>query len=246
MGIFAHREQILRHHAYWDKKPALRMVYSGFYRLIATHLSGLPNGKVVELGSGIGNIKETIPYCITTDMFPTPWSDKVENAYSLSFNDETVSDLILVDVFHHLQFPGTALAEFFRVLMPGGKVLLFEPCISMLGLLVYGVFHQERIKINHPIQWTARSEQSLTNPEYYTSQGNATRIFLDHSHQEQLSVWTRIEITRLSAIAYLASGGYTKPQLVTEKAFPILRMPERLFDLFPTVFAIRMLVVLTK
>lgn len=246
MGIFAHREQILRHHAHWDKKPALRMVYREFYRLIATRLSGLSNGKVVELGSGIGNIKETIPYCITTDMFPTPWSDQVENAYQLSFESETISDLILVDVFHHLQFPGTALGEFFRVLMPGGKVLLFEPCVSLLGLFVYGVFHQERIKIKHSIQWAARSDQSLTNPEYYTSQGNATKIFLDHSYQEQLKMWSKIEVSRLSGVAYLASGGYTKPQLVTEKAFPILKVPERLFDLFPAIFATRMLVVLTK
>lgn len=246
MGIFAHREQILRHHAYWDKKPALREVYSGFYRLIASHLSGLPGGKVVELGSGIGNIKETLPDCITTDMFPTPWSDQVENAYHLTFEAESVSDLILVDVFHHLQFPGTALVEFNRVLMPGGKVLLFEPCISLLGLLIYGIFHQEGIKINHSIQWTARSDHSLINPEYYTSQGNATQIFLDHSYRDQLKMWGKVEIIRLSAATYLASGGYTKPQLITERAFPILRMTERFFDLFPMIFATRMLVVLTK
>ncbi len=246
MGIFAHREQILRHHDYWDKKPALRQAYSRFYHLILAQLSDLPDRKVVELGSGIGNIKETIPYCITTDMFPTPWSDRVENAYHLSFEDGTISDLILVDVFHHLQFPGTALAEFHRVLRPGGRVLLFEPCISVLGLFVYGLFHQEGVKLRHPIQWQAGPGQSLANPEYYTSQGNATKIFLDDSHQEQLKMWADIRVIRLSALAYLASGGYTKPQLLADGALPALSILERFFNLFPGIFATRMLVVLPK
>ncbi len=246
MGIFAHQEQILHHHEYWEKKPLLRSVYRGFYRLIASQLSGLPDSRVVELGSGIGNIKVAIPTCITTDMFPTPWSERVENAYRLSFEDGTVSDLILVDVFHHLQFPGTALAEFFRVLRPGGKVLMFEPCISLLGLLVYGVFHQEGVKLHHTLQWEAGPDQPLMNPEYYTSQGNATKIFLDHAYRNQLNMWSKIEVTRLSAITYLASGGYTKPQLISEKALPALSVPERFLNLFPTLFATRMLVVLTK
>jgi SAM-dependent methyltransferase len=136
MGIFAHREQIMHHHKNWDRKPALRIAYARFYRLIASQLSNLPDSKVIELGSGIGNITQFIPNCLTTDLFLTPWSEQVENAYHFSFQDETVSDLILVDVFHHLQYPGTALAEFQRVLRPGGKVLMIEPAISALGYLL--------------------------------------------------------------------------------------------------------------
>ena len=71
-------------------------------------------GSVVELGSGIGNIKEVIPKCLCTDLFPNPWLDYVENAYALSFGSASVSNLILFDVFHHLKYPGTALQEFHR------------------------------------------------------------------------------------------------------------------------------------
>jgi SAM-dependent methyltransferase len=246
MGIFTHREQIMRLHEHWNRKPALQKVYSKFYRLIASHLTNQPDSKVVELGSGIGNLKEIIPQCITTDMFPTPWSELVENAYELSFQDETLSDLILVDVFHHLQYPGTALTEFHRVLKKGGQVLIFEPCISVAGLIVFGLLHPEGLKFNHSIQWTVPPNQMLESPEYYTSQGNATRIFLGSSYRKRLELWREIKVTRLSASSYVASGGYTKPQMLPDKLLPLLGTTERLFDLLPWLFATRMLVILVK
>jgi SAM-dependent methyltransferase len=245
VGIFAHREQILYHHRYWDKKPALRAAYGRFYRLIASNLSP-QHDRIVELGSGIGNIKEYLPDCLTTDMFPTPWSEQVENAYHLSFQDGSVSDLILVDVFHHLQYPGSALQEFWRVLRPGGRVLMIEPCISMLGSLVFGVLHPEGLRRGHEIQWEAPFGANLSDPAYYTSQGNATSVFLSKQYEDQLASWKERTVTRLSAVGYLASGGYTKPQLVPNALMPYLRVSEHFFDSFPDLFATRMLVVLTR
>lgn len=246
MGIFAHQEQIMNHHEQWDRKPALRMAYGRFYRLISSHLSNLPEGKIVELGSGMGNIKEFIPNCLTTDMFPTPWSEQVENAYHLTFQNESISDLIMVDVFHHLQYPGAALAEFHRVLRPDGKVLMIEPSIGALGFLVFGFLHPEGIKTNHNIQWMPPIDADLKNPEYYTSQGNATQIFIRREFREHLKDWSQVQVVRFSAISYLASGGYTKPQLAPLGLMAFLRATERFFDLLPALFATRMLVILTK
>ncbi len=245
MGIFAHKEQIQSHHEHWNRKPELRRVYRGFYRLIASHLSNLPSRRIVELGSGIGSIKDVIPDCLTTDMFMTPWNDQVENAYHLSFQSGTVSDLIMVDVFHHLEYPGTALAEFHRVLQSGGKVLIFEPFTSVLGLVVYGLLHSEGLRIHHKIQWLAPPGAELDFPAYYTSQGNATRVFSGRAHQEELEQWSRREVVRLSAFDYLATGGYTRPQLAPGRTMPFLHLSGRLFEFLPAVFATRMLVVLT-
>jgi len=120
MEISSHQDQILENEELWKGKPLLRELYRGFHELIAQNLSRRPGGAIVELGSGIGSIKQVIPECLCTDLFPNPWIDRVENAYALSFADGTVSDLILFDVFHHLRYPGAALQEFRRVLMPGG------------------------------------------------------------------------------------------------------------------------------
>ena len=246
MGIFLHQDLIEKNHEYWNQKPLLQALYGDFYRLIARHLSKLPESKIVELGSGLGNIHQVIPNCVRTDLFLNAWIDQIENAYQLSFPDESISDLILTDVFHHLKYPGTALKEFLRVLRPGGRVIMLEPCLSALGLMVYGVFHDEPIAILKEIQWEAPQGWSPANIGYYAAQGNASRIFLGKHFRHKLCDWQKIETKRISAIAYVASGGFSKPQLYPASALPWIRRLEKGLGLFPTLFATRLLVILEK
>jgi hypothetical protein len=246
MGISLHQDLIDKNQEYWNQKPLLKTLYGDFYRRIASHLSNLPESKIVELGSGLGNIHEVIPNCIRTDLFPNPWIDQVENAYQLSFAAESVSDLILTDVFHHLKYPGTALKDFFRVLRKGGRVIMLEPCMSALGLLVYGILHDEPIAVTKNIEWDAPEGWSPKNIDYYAAQGNASRVFVGQSFRNKLGDWRTIRTQRHSAIAYAASGGFSKPQLYPTSALPLIRKLEKVLDLFPPLFATRLLVILEK
>ena len=246
MGIHLHQDSIEKNSEYWNRKPLLQTLYGDFYRLVAKNLSNLSESRVVELGSGLGNIHEVIPNCLRTDLFPNPWIDQIENAYALSFPDETISDLILTDVFHHLKYPGTALKEFLRVLRRGGRVIMLEPCLSALGLLVYGVLHDEPIAVTQNIEWEAPAGWSPERVDYYAAQGNASRIFLGNDFRHRLGDWQKLETVRLSAIAYAASGGFSKPQLYPTAALPLIRKLENILNLFPSLFATRLLVILEK
>lgn len=241
-----HNDEIHENAVAWERKPTLQRCYKQFHELIASHLSRLPQGKVVELGSGIGNIKETIPECIRTDLFENPWLDQIENAYALSFEDGSVADLILFDVFHHLRHPGFALQEFARVLKPGGRVHIFEPRISLLGRLVYGTCHPEPIGWRDPIEWEAPRDWSPGQIDYYAAQGNATRLFVLGQDMDQWSGWRLVTCEQRSALAYVLSGGYSKPQLYPTAAYPLIKRLEQCADWLPAVFATRLLVVLEK
>ncbi len=116
-------------------------------------------GLVVELGSGMGHIKEHLPDCITTDLFPNEWLDRVEDAYHLTFDTGAVSHLILFDVWHHLAYPGTALGEFHRVLVDRGKVIIFDPAMGVLGRFVFGNFHDAK----KYVQFQTKHSQHCTN-----------------------------------------------------------------------------------
>ncbi|MBI3173102.1 MAG: methyltransferase domain-containing protein [Chloroflexi bacterium] len=212
---------------------------------MAHHLSQV-NGPSVELGSGMGSIHEVLPDCIRTDLFPYPWLDQVENAYKLNFANAALSNLLMVDVFHHLRYPGTALKEFQRVLQPGGRVIMMEPGLSLLGHLVYGPLHVEPIGKAVDLQWSAPEGWSPDDMDYYAAQGNATRIFVQKYFAERLGDWNILEVKRIAALAYVASGGYSGPQLYPTAAYPLMKSIEKIFQPFPALFATRLLVVLEK
>lgn len=246
MGINLHQDLINKNHEYWNRKPLLRVVYRDFYQLIAGKLSNLPDSKIAELGSGLGNIHSVIPQCVRTDLFLYPWIDQVENAYKLSFESVSVSDLILTDVFHHLKYPGTALDELYRVLRRGGRVIMLEPCMSLLGGLVYGAFHSEPIAVTRKIEWSVPEGWLPEHIDYYAAQGNATRIFVGRKYAPYLKKWSKVETIRLSALAYAASGGYSVSQLYPTAMLPVLKRMEKILDRFPALFATRLLVILEK
>lgn len=243
--IDRHNEEICRNRENWCKKPLLQMVYGDFYRLIDSQLNHDATGPVVELGSGIGAISEFIPDCIRTDLFPNPWIDRVENAYRLSFVDESVGNLILFDIFHHLRYPGTALCELHRVLAVGGRVIVFEPCISLLGLLVYGLGHEEPLRLGQRIEYYAPDGWTPEQDTYYAAQGNACRFF-NRTFETDFPQWRIVHKQRLAAFSYVLSGGYSRRQLYPDRWYPLMKKIDSLGSLAPWFTATRLMIVLEK
>jgi SAM-dependent methyltransferase len=238
-----HNVEIHQNRENWDRKPALRAIYANFYREIVARIRRDVNGKIVELGSGIGNIKSFVPDCVTTDLFPNPWIDQVEDAYQLSFESGSVSNLILFDVWHHLQFPGSALKEFRRVLAPGGRIIVFDPAMGLVGRFVFGCFHHEPLGLSQPIAWDAPHGSSSKEFGYYAAQGNASRIFAKSEFKARLAEWHATELTYFSGLAYVATGGFRGPQIVPGFVLDWLTSVDLVLSKFPWI-ASRMLVVL--
>ena len=241
-----HNIEIQRNRAVWARKPLLQETYRSFYGEITCQIdAGIP-GLVVELGSGMGSIKQVIPQCITTDLFPNPWLDRQENAYRLSFATGSVSHLILFDVWHHLRYPGNALHEFHRVLAPGGRLILFEPAASWFGKLVYQLFHHEPVGMDDPLEWDAPAGFSADDAGYFAAQGSATRFFWWGEAKNRLAGWKLKEIHPITSFAYLATGGFSGPQLGGRTLHRLMGQLDRFARHFPRAFATRLLIVLEK
>ena len=241
-SIEQHLKEIVHNEKRLRTKPLLKQIYKDFYLQISQNLSNNTDGLTVELGSGIADIKSVIPNCIRTDLFGNESIDQVENAYQLSFENDSVSNLILFDVFHHLRYPGTAFKEFRRVLKDDGHVIILEPYISLLGRIIFGLFHHEPIAMKGKIEWDAPSDWNPSAIDYYAAQGNATRIFFQNM---PLSEWSLITKTHLSALAYAASGGYSGPQLYPDATYGWALRADEIFKKFPSLFATRCLVVVS-
>jgi SAM-dependent methyltransferase len=234
-----HQTEIQQNLQAWRSKPLLQRIYAGFYeRILALVDPALP-GRIVEIGSGIGNLKSHVPQAFATDLFPNPWLDLVCDGYELPFQDGSLSHLVLFDVFHHLGAPNAFLREARRVLRPAGRLILFEPYMSWTSFPVYGLFHHEPIGWHEPFNLN----DSLPRPRgYYAAQGNATRLFFRKEIPGWPEGWRVIHAEAFSAFHYLLSGGYSKPLLYPARRLGSIQRMDATLSRWPRLFGGRCLI----
>jgi SAM-dependent methyltransferase len=234
-----HQAEIERNLRTWNDKPLLRNIYAGFYQRILALIDPAIPGRIVEVGSGIGNLKAHLPGAVATDLFPNPWLDLACDGYELPFRPASLSHLVLFDVFHHLRAPNAFLLEARRVLAPAGRLILFEPYISLTSWPIYGLLHPE------PVGWRKAISRanSLPRPrDYYAAQGNATRLFFRQEIPGWPEGWRVIHAEGFSCFHYLLSGGYSKPAFYPACWLSVLRTLEDKLSRWPRIFGGRCLI----
>lgn len=236
-----HQIEIQHNLEAWQRKPLLQELYRGFYERILSLVDPRLPGRVVEIGSGIGNLKAHFPAAIGTDLFPNPWLDIACDGYELPFRSGSLSHLILFDVFHHLEAPNAFLGEARRALTSGGRLILFEPYVSLVSMPAYAWFHHEGTGRKKPINLAA----SLPRPrDYYTAQANATRLFFRREKPDWPEHWMIVKAQAFACFSYLLSGGFSKPAMYPAKCVRLMQNLDALLSKWPRVFGARCLIAL--
>ncbi len=240
--ILEHQRQIEENLAYWNGKPVLRDIYRDFHRLLAAHLALLP-GETVEIGSGIGNIKEVVPDCVRTDLFPNPWIDRCEDIYDLKIGAASAANIILFDVFHHLEFPLDALDECHRALCEGGRLIIFDHAMSLSGFVFSKFCHHEREGFLKPYNLRGARKG---HAGYYADHANADRILRRRFDELLSSKWKRLALLRFPAIRWVLSGGYRGRDCTGIAPRFFIDRVESMLAFAPWLASLRMIVVLEK
>ena len=236
MPLVQHQTEIQRNLVAWQNKPLLRRLYSKFYERIVALLDTNLSGRIVEIGSGVGNLKSHLPSAVSTDLFPNPWLDVVCDGYELPFVNGSLSHLILFDVFHHLRAPNAFLREARRVLAREGRLILFEPYISWSSFPVYVFLHHEPVALRAAINFV----HTLPRPrDYYAAQGNATRLFFRRERRDWPSGWSLIHAEAFAGFSYLFSGGFSKPALYPARWLPRFERLDQALSRWPGLFGAR-------
>ena len=131
--------------AIWNAKPSLRAVYTDIYKRILTNSV---QGSILEIGGGSGNFKATVPHAVSSDVVLAPWLDVVCDAQRLPFADNSFSNIVMMDVLHHIENPVRALTEARRVLRPNGRLIACEPAITPLSGIFYRLMHSEPVDMS--------------------------------------------------------------------------------------------------
>jgi SAM-dependent methyltransferase len=230
--------------AAWNDRPAARHLYEHWYRLVTRRLSSMP-GPTIELGSGIGRFKEFAPDAILTDVEPTAWTDTVVDAAALPFEDRSVANLVLFDVFHHLADPARFFDEATRALTSGGRAVIVDPYCSPVSYAAYRLLHDERTDLGAP--GLAIDELIASNPRE-SNQARATLVFF-RQQADYRARWPDLPIVerrRFSFVAYPLSGGFTGRRLAPNFLRRPLDVLEQVLSPAAPLLAFRCLVVLER
>lgn len=197
----------------WAQKPVLRTVYNDIFERIASRT--VP-GTTLEIGGGIGNLKERIDDLISSDIQFAPWLDLVADAQKLPFADSALSNIVMLDVLHHIEFPSLLFREASRVLRPGGRIIMAEPGITLGSRLFYQLLHHEPVQMDADPLIEGAPDRS--RDPYDSNQAIPTLLattYRDQFHAKFPDLMIR-ETQWFSFVAYPFSGGFRPWSLMTE------------------------------
>jgi SAM-dependent methyltransferase len=235
-------ETLRDHERAWNERPLLRRIYRDWFALLASRLARVP-GATLELGSGIGQLREFVPGLVTSDVEETPWADQVVDAARLPYGDAELANTLMLDVYHHLPQPAGFLDEARRTLAPGGRVVMLEPHVSPLSGLAYR-FHHERLELD------GDGFAGSDSPDPMDANLAQTTLAFFKQRDEYARRWPELPIVEtqlLSFLVYPLSGGFTRRPLLPAALYRPLNAVERaLTPALGRVAAFRSLVVLER
>jgi SAM-dependent methyltransferase len=228
----------------WERKPVLRVIYDDFYDRIA---AACRPGLTIEIGGGIGNLKQRLGEVVATDIQFAPWLDCVADAQRPPFADGAAANIVMVDVLHHLEFPAAFFREAARVLRPGGRVIMIEPAITWGSTLFYRLFHHEPVRTSVEVLMDG-SPDPRRDP-YASNQAIPTLIATrdkDRFHR-LFPTLGMASVEWFAFAAYPLSGGFKPWSLISEgMARRMLRIERALEPVFGRVAAFRMMLIVEK
>jgi SAM-dependent methyltransferase len=240
-------ERFERHRRVWGQNRALRALNAALYERVARELPARSLGRWVELGSGPGFARESIPELELTDLVRGPWHSREVSAEAMPFDDRSVGALVLFDVLHHLPSPRRFFAEATRVLVPDGRIVMCEPYISPVSYPVYKFFHDEPLDLS--VDPLALAGGGDARDPFDANQGIPTVLFgrKRRAFEQAFPALAIKRVQYMSGFSCPASGGFSHGPFLPWPLWSLLhRIDAALPSALMRVMAFRMLVVLER
>lgn len=238
-------EAIRVHAATIQEKKILRRVYADFYQyfVVQRQLIAHVPGKLLEIGSGGGFLRETMPDVITSDICSDPLIDRVIFCDQLPFDERELKGIFLLNVLHHFPNPVGFFREADRCMARGGRLVMIEPHNSLFGRFIYKRIHHEPFD-ESIITW----ESSTDGDIQYSNQALPWCIFWRDREQFR-SLFPRLKIMQISThtvSCFILSGGLSWRASIPEFVYPLLFRIDKLLSEFSNIFPLFQTIILEK
>tara|TARA_B100000945_G_scaffold314425_1_gene312026 strand:+ start:219 stop:941 length:723 start_codon:yes stop_codon:yes gene_type:complete len=204
---------------------ALGILYQEWYNLISKYLSVM-DGINIELGCGASFINKTNKSIKKTDVFLNANTDFKLDAMEVGEKFEhKISNLILVNVFHHISNPELFLKSAEKSLLEGGRIIMIEPSNNFWSKLVYKFIGHEKFDTKQ-IDWDFASKDPLLDSNQALSWIIFERDF--NKFKNSFPMFSIIKKKNMMPISYLISGGHSFNTRIG-KIIKVIRKMERFF-----------------
>ncbi len=215
-----HHGEIIR------SKPFLEKLYIEWYGFLLNRTKDLPkDGKILELGSGGGFLKELLPEVITSDVMELPGNDMTFSAEEMPFEDNSLSAIFMIDVLHHIPNCKKFFAEAERTLKKGGMIIMSEPANSTWSRYFYQNHHHE------PFKPDAESWEIPYSGPLSGANGAIPWIVFERDIDTFHKLFPQLKLETVkyhTPLRYLLSGGMSYRSLVPGWAFGAVSVMEKL------------------
>jgi SAM-dependent methyltransferase len=199
-GLLAAYERI------WNRKRVLRKLYETWYEMLFQELRP---GKILEIGAGTGNFRRWIAArgqkCWTLDILAGNHVDVQADALHLPFLEGIFSNIVMIDVLHHMTSPFTFLINACHLLSQEGRILFVEPFVSAWGSFVYRYLHHESV------DW--RFEEFEHAKRAWDGNAAIPRLVLSNNNRERLPLRVA-KLQYCEFLSYPLSGGFSYRSLL--------------------------------
>ena len=185
---------------------ALGILYQEWYDLPPPPLSVI-DGINIELGCGASFINKTNKSIQKTDVFLNSNTDFKLNAMDIGENFENkISNLILVNVFHHISDPELFLKSAEKALIPGGRIIMIEPSNNYWSRFVYKLIGHEPFDTRQS-EWKFESIDPLLDSNQALSW-----IIFERDYEKFKNLFPMFSLIlkkNMMPFSYLFSGGHS-------------------------------------
>jgi ubiquinone/menaquinone biosynthesis C-methylase UbiE len=191
-------------------------------------------GRVLELGSGAGFLREFIPDVITSEIFHFSGVNVVLDAQQMPLPDSGLRAIVMTDVLHHIPAVRRFFAEATRTVRSGGVIAMIEPWYSGWSKLVLTNLHHEPFRPD-ATEW----EFATSGPLSGSNQALPWIVFhRDRAvFEKEFSQWQIEQVRPFMPLRYLMSGGVSMRSLVPAFSFGLFKALERPIESSMAMFA---------
>jgi SAM-dependent methyltransferase len=210
-------------------KPALYRLYVEYYLKFKHVIESSPaSGKILELGSGAGFIKEIVPEVETSDVIHYEGVDAVVDATKMPFQNQSVKAIFLLLVFHHIPDVAAFLNEATRCLAPGGRILIIDQHHGWISRWILKHAHHEPYD-PEATTWTFKSKGPLTS-----ANGALSWIVFQRDYatfKAKFPDLERVYYRPTTPLRYWLSGGLKRWTLLPNFMFPFFSFLDKVLCL---------------